>query len=139
MKKINSQTNSLKFPRLLLFDLDKTNPKSWGKYFISNNGDSIAVSWYYNLTDATHEWIIKYKLHGAILFFNDRDELYWNAIGDQYEAPIRSSIITVNIPEGAPIDNLSSSIYYDIDNADQASFKAGGHPLRVFGKLCQLI
>lgn len=98
------------------FDLDKTDPSSWGKYHVSKNPESTDVSWYYNMEDTTHEWIVKYKLHGAISFLDDRDELYWNAIGDQYEVPIGAVEVRVHIPEGAIKTGLSSAIYIDGGN-----------------------
>ena len=92
-------------------DLDKTDSNSWGKYYVENNPESTDISWYYNLEDTTHEWIIKYKLHGAVSFLKDKDELYWNVIGDGYDVPISAVNISVRIPEGASKTDLSSATY----------------------------
>ncbi|MDD5098867.1 MAG: DUF2207 domain-containing protein [Candidatus Colwellbacteria bacterium] len=105
------------------FDLEKTDPRSWGKYFISQDGDSVSVSWYYDLKDTVHKWIVRYKLHGAISFLKEKDELYWNAIGDQYDVPIMSSVITVRIPDGASVGELSSAVYYEPGGVSQAGSK----------------
>jgi len=105
------------------FDLEKTDPKSWGKYHISEGSGSVDVSWYYDLKDTTHEWIVKYKLHGAISFLSDKDELYWNAIGDGYDASISEVVVRVTIPEGAEMSELSSAVYID---ENDGSFASGG-------------
>jgi uncharacterized membrane protein YgcG len=90
---------------------NKTDPDDWGKYHVSKGSDSTDVSWYYNLTDTTHEWIIEYKMHGAISFLGDKDELYWNAIGDDYERPVEKVRVTVRIPEGADKSSLQLASY----------------------------
>jgi len=92
--------------------LDETDSSSWGSYCVLSRGtDSVDVYWYYNLTDTTHTWDIKYKLHGAISFLSDKDELYWDAIGNGYEKNINEAKVTVRIPEGANINELQFASY----------------------------
>ena len=51
-----------------------------------------------------HTYIIKYVVSGALTYFSDHDELYWNSTGNEWEVPIEiaASRITlpIDIPEG---------------------------------------
>jgi hypothetical protein len=58
--------------------LDKYNPNNWGKFTTFRQNGEQVIEWYYNQADTTHEWILKYQLHGALGFHSNRDELYWN-------------------------------------------------------------
>jgi hypothetical protein len=77
--------------------LEKTDPSSWGKYYVSNSVEAANVEWYYDAKDTTHDWIISYKVHGAIGFFDTFDELYWNLFTD-LEAPVAKATATVFLP-----------------------------------------
>ena len=43
----------------------------------------------------SQKYIIKYTVSGAITYFSDHDELYWNGIGNDWQIPISSAIINV--------------------------------------------
>jgi len=91
--------------------LDKNSPDSWGKYTHYRKNGVQNIEWYYNLKDAKHEWIIKYKVHGGIGFFKDYDELYWNLFTD-YTAPISKVDAYVYLPAPAQnIGELKASFY----------------------------
>ncbi len=62
--------------------LNKSDPNSWGRYTVFRSGGSINVEWYYDLHDTTHEWIIRYRVHGGLSFLSELDELYWNLFTD---------------------------------------------------------
>jgi uncharacterized protein (TIGR04222 family) len=49
----------------------------------------------------THTYEIVYRVQGALNRFADHDELYWNAIGGDWDAPILAATATVEAP--API------------------------------------
>lgn len=44
-------------------------------------------------------YVISYKVERAINFFDDHDELYWNAIGNKWTVPIKQSKAVVKFPE----------------------------------------
>ncbi|MFH1170614.1 MAG: DUF2207 domain-containing protein [Candidatus Vogelbacteria bacterium] len=77
--------------------LDKLDPSSWGKYTRYRSGGTEHIEWYYNLADTTHEWIIKYQVHGGLSFYRDHDELYWNLFTD-YQVPIGQVSAHVSLP-----------------------------------------
>lgn len=45
------------------------------------------------------EYFINYTVIGAINYFNDYDELYWNATGDDWQVPIFKVTSTVQLPD----------------------------------------
>ena len=44
------------------------------------------------------QYRIRYTVQGALNSFSDHDELYWNVVGDQWEAPITRATATVRAP-----------------------------------------
>lgn len=66
-------------------------------YQISNdNFDVIAKIGDPNVTIAgTHTYVLLYQAEAAVNFFDDHDELYWNATGDQWDAPLSNITSTV--------------------------------------------
>lgn len=54
---------------------------------------------------------INYSVFGAINYFEQSDELYWNVTGDQWPVPINSSLATIKIPEGSTDANTKYVCY----------------------------
>lgn len=52
-----------------------------------------------------HTYAIRYTLEGALNAFDDHIELYWNAIGDEWDVPILDAIAFVGTP--APIQRVA--------------------------------
>jgi uncharacterized membrane protein YgcG len=46
-----------------------------------------------------HTYAIAYRVDGALNAFADHDELYWNAIGDEWAVPIERAEVTVVAPQ----------------------------------------
>ena len=42
---------------------------------------------------------LKYKVSGALTYFSDHDELYWNVTGDEWAIPIRHASTKIFLPE----------------------------------------
>lgn len=77
------------------------NGRPEGKYFVQNNGDNIHIEWYHNSKDEEKQFIVKYRVIGAVTSYNDTAELYWQFVGDQWDTTIRDISVNVNIPRGA--------------------------------------
>jgi uncharacterized membrane protein YgcG len=45
-----------------------------------------------------HTYTLRYRVEGALNAFDDHDELYWNAIGQEWQAPIEAARIVVVAP-----------------------------------------
>ncbi|MCD6021933.1 MAG: hypothetical protein K0R20_1643 [Actinomycetia bacterium] len=45
-----------------------------------------------------HTYTLSYRVEGALNAFDEHDELYWNAIGDEWQAPIERVRVVVGAP-----------------------------------------
>lgn len=80
--------------------LDKLAPSSWGKFTYEDTDNATNIIWYYNETDTTHGWIIKYRIIGAVSFGQKEDRLYWNVFTDKYVVPIKEVVVRLSLPTG---------------------------------------
>jgi len=53
------------------------------------------------LQNGAHDYVIQYRLPGAIRRFDSYDELYWNATGTYWKFPIERAAVNVRLPDGA--------------------------------------
>lgn len=54
---------------------------------------------------------IVYRVKRAVLYFDDHDEIYWNATGTEWPVPIRTASIRVTGPAGAPPAGAGGACY----------------------------
>lgn len=59
----------------------------------------------------TKGYVIRYRVERGILYFEDHDELYWNATGTEWPVPIDRAEAEVFLPEGAPPDLLAFNCF----------------------------
>lgn len=55
------------------------------------------------LDPGSYEYRITYSVPNVILRHDNRDELYWNAIGQYWNFPIERATVTIEFPDGAEI------------------------------------
>ena len=60
------------------------------------------------LDPGAHEYVIRYRVAGAVHRHDNKDELYWNATGNYWNFPIDSARATVRFPENARIIDTDS-------------------------------
>jgi len=58
-----------------------------------------------------HTYIITYTVSGAITYFSDHDELYWNATGNDWDVPINNVTIDVFLPEVIDYSKLQTACF----------------------------
>lgn len=58
-------------------------------------------------------WIIEYRMSGAIIYYDEYDRLYFNAVSYDRDVPIQSSRTTVRLPEGVDMDQVETEMYVD--------------------------
>lgn len=63
------------------------------------------------LISGAHTYIISYVVHDAVGFFKDHDEIYWNAVGTDWEIPIQTASAVVSLPGGIPVSQVSAECY----------------------------
>jgi len=54
---------------------------------------------------------IAYQVKGALTYFSDHDELYWNLTGNEWNVPITSSSTIINYPEEIPLNNVGAKCF----------------------------
>lgn len=58
-----------------------------------------------------HEYIISYTAAGALTYFSDHDELYWNVTGNGWGYPIQKGSATVSLPETIAPSDIQLACY----------------------------
>jgi len=56
-------------------------------------------------------YTLTYKAKNAINYFEEFDEVYWNATGNEWNVPIKDAVLTIALPETIPLKDLRSSCY----------------------------
>lgn len=72
------------------------------EYELSYQNGARHIQWNFprqNFNNQLKSWTIEYIVHGALKFFEDYDELYWNAIFADREVIVQKSEIQVILPE----------------------------------------
>ncbi len=79
--------------------------------------------------DTPQVYLISYKLTRAIHYFDQWDELYWNAIGSEWEVPIRQAEAIVTLPKDVPGGPRMTSYTgtYGMTSSDAIGEHPNGH------------
>ena len=59
------------------------------------------------LSTGTYRYTIRYTMTRMARYFEDHDELYWNATGNFWSFPINKAVAQITLPEGAVISELA--------------------------------
>lgn len=63
------------------------------------------------LAPGEYTYTLVYELERQIAFFPDRDELYWNVTGNEWEFAIEQASVSVTLPEAFPVREISATAY----------------------------
>lgn len=63
------------------------------------------------LISGIHTYLISYKVSGALTYFSDHDELYWNVNGNQWTVPTQKVTSEVHLPAGIKSDDIKTVCY----------------------------
>jgi uncharacterized membrane protein YgcG len=75
-------------------------PDAPAQYTVDNNGSYVRV----RIGDPNqtvtgeHTYTLTYRVRGSLNAFADHDELYWNAVGNQWDVPIDQATVQVSAP-----------------------------------------
>ncbi len=58
-------------------------------------------------------WIIEYRITGAIIYYDDYDRLYFDAVSSERDVPIASSATLVRLPAGTDMSQVYTDVYVD--------------------------
>jgi uncharacterized membrane protein YgcG len=70
--------------------------------------------------DEQRGWIIEYFVTGAIIFDEDYDRLYYDAVSEYRDVPIRFSNINVLLPPDTDMNQVETAFYINPDNPPSA-------------------
>ena len=87
------------------------NPETWHSKEMSNGVRVYAGSEHRTVDPGVHEYELAFTTNRQLGFFDDHDELYFNAIGNGWVFPIDKAVVTVTLPFDVPADQLDLSIY----------------------------
>ncbi len=77
----------------------------------------------------THTYVVSYEVSGALTYFNDHTELFWNSTGDQWYYPIDAAKTTLTLPSEISGENLKVACYTGSlgSNASECNFSTIGN------------
>jgi len=81
-------------------DIDSKIPVSFD---VSEDSDSVKVTWYYSASYEVKRFLIEYKIEGAVKRYEDVAEFYWKVVENSHES-INNLSINVHLP--APSSDL---------------------------------
>ena len=72
------------------------------------------------LITGIHTYIISYQVAGALTYFFDHDELYWNVIGNEWKVPIASTTASVVWPQEIKKEDVKGICYTGITGSKES-------------------
>ncbi len=66
---------------------------------VTTEGGRLTAKWFYSASDERRTFRVRYRVGGAVTTYADATELYWKAIGDEWDRPARDVRVTVSLPE----------------------------------------
>ncbi len=106
-------------------------PQEAGTYGVSYEQQAVFVEWMYEQTTPgeSRTFVLEYDVIGGLWIYDDGDILEWRAVpADRSGVPVRSSTVTVTLPEGADASTLEAHAFgppFDVETDDrQATFVA---------------
>ncbi|MFA6532396.1 MAG: DUF2207 domain-containing protein [Patescibacteria group bacterium] len=70
------------------------------------------------LITGIHTYVISYKVSGALTYYSDHDELYWNVNGNEWTVPIAVLTSEVRIPDGIKKEDIKTACFTGITGSN---------------------
>ena len=86
-------------------------PEPWHTKELSNGVRIYAGSAGHMISTGIHEYELKFTTNRQLGFFDDHDELYFNAIGHGWSFPIDRAVVTLSLPFQPDQEQVSLSVY----------------------------
>ena len=94
-----------------VFDDGGTEIFGYDKKYVGNR---LHLQWNFPRRGFNNElksWKVRYKVHGGLGFFDEYDEIYWNAIFQDRDVIVDKAKIIVHWPEGVDRDQIKPRIF----------------------------
>lgn len=91
----------------------KDENENWYKYSLigSEEKTEIKIGDANKLITGIHTYVISYKVSGALTYFSDHDELYWNVTGNEWNIPIANTTASVVLPQEIKKEDIKTACY----------------------------
>lgn len=91
------------------------------------------------LITGEHTYVITYEVGGAVTYFSDHDELYWNVTGNRWVVPISKASLDVSFPTSLSEEQVKTICYTGSSGSTEknctASFAEGKVSVETTGPL----
>jgi len=86
------------------------------EYEIYTENNQRVIKWFFNEEDEIYQntemtWTVGYKVHGALKYFKDHDELYWNAVPEDRSVEIKNVNIQVHLPQAVEKNSVKQRLF----------------------------
>lgn len=71
-----------------------------------------------------HVYEIGYVVRGGLTYFSDHDELYWDAIGTEWQVPVDAARLTISLPQDIEKGKLRASCFTGASGSTQNACRA---------------
>jgi uncharacterized membrane protein YgcG len=79
------------------------------------------------IENGAHQYVLRYRVDNQVRYFEDHDEIYWNATGNYWSFPIKTARATIVLPAGATITSTDGYTgAYGVSGQDYAYQQDGG-------------
>ena len=89
---------------------EQGNPYNYSQSKVNNKLD-IKIGDADRTITGLHTYIINYLVSGALTYYSDHDELYWNSTGNDWVVGLENVNATVRFPEGVQISSVKTICY----------------------------
>ncbi|NOX60728.1 MAG: DUF2207 domain-containing protein [Chloroflexi bacterium] len=81
-----------------------------GTYSITRTSSSVNLRWYFfePVSDDTRTFIIRYRVLGGLRYYDEGDQIWWQAVYGDRPAEVKASVVTLSVPAPAEITKLDT-------------------------------
>lgn len=70
-----------------------------GTFFVTQSGGDYTIRWFFPpTTNQTRVFRISYRVYGGLRYYDEGDQLWWEAVFPDRSGPVRESTVTVTVP-----------------------------------------
>lgn len=84
------------------------------EYQVSHQSNRIHIQWDFARRDFDNElksWTVKYKVYGGLGFYQNWDELYWNAIFEDRQVTVKRAEVMVRLPKKFNANQIDQKLF----------------------------
>ena len=82
-----------------------------GDVDIDNKQRSVDITVHFTARDEQKQWVFEYLAWNALGYFDEYDELYWNAVMIERDVPIDTATATVRLPEAVAPGDIRQRLF----------------------------